>query len=400
MKYISFIFFKEYYYFIVFWLLSIVCSIIRHFFHNKITKEEYKYIKEYNAMNLICLTIGDLLGGFLVLYTYYSSKPEKIEKLEEKKKSNKTPNSYILIYNESSIRKHKYRLIFLISILHFICIGSDFIFFLIFNDKEILSIDQIEWLIPIEILARIIFCKYILKIKLYKHHKLSIIMIIIGFIFFGITGLIKVIRSNINDRWYYLLFTVISEIMISLEDVICKILLTDKFLLPHVLMFWRGIIISGILTILILILQLTEKITLQKYFYFIGKSPLYIFLKLIIIIFSFFDNFITMKVNDIFTPQHVAFLSVVFSLFDYMDYIIENEFDGILDILDILLILIIIISILIFNEMIIINYFGLNENTKNGLLIKEKNDDSSDLNNTVISNDDEGKENNISDKDI
>ena len=63
------------------------------------------------------------------------------------------------------------------------------LYFLIFHDNKILQIDQIEWLIPIEILARIIFCKYILNIKLYKHHKISIIMCIIGFIFFGITGL-------------------------------------------------------------------------------------------------------------------------------------------------------------------------------------------------------------------
>ena len=398
MKYISFVFFKEYYYFIVFWILSIVCSIITHFFQKQINYEEKKYIKEYNTIELICLTIGDLLGGFLVLYTYYSSKPEKTEKLEEKKNTNNTPNSYILIYNDLSIKKYKYRLIFLISILHFICIGSDFIFFLIFNDQKILKIDQIEWLIPIEILARIIFCKYILEIKLYKHHEISIIMCIIGFIFFGIIGLIKVIKSDTINKWYYLLFTVISEIVISLEDVICKILLTEKFVLPHILMFWRGIIISGILTILIPILQSTEIITLQSYFNSIGK---YIFLKLIIIIFSFFKSFITMKVIYIFTPQHVAFLTVVFSLYDYLNCIIDNEDDDILDIFDMLLILIIIISILIFNEMIIINCCGLNENTKKGLLIKEKNDESTELNSTVISyNDEERKESCISDKDI
>lgn len=190
----------------------------------------------------------------------------------------------------------------------------------------------------------------------------------------------------------------ISKIVISLEDVIYKILLTDKFVLPHALMFWRGIIISEILTILIPILQSTEKITLQNYFNFIGK---YIFLKLIIIIFSFFKSFITMKVIDIFTPQHVAFLNVVFSLYDYLDYIIDNEDDDIIDIFDILLILIIVVSILIFNEMIIINCFGLNENTKKGLLIKEENDNSTELNTTVISyNDEERKESYISDKDI
>lgn len=397
MKYISFLFFKEFYYFIFFWIISIICSLIAHFFKNKIDTEEYNYTKEYNSINLICLTIGDLLGGFLVLYTYYSSKSEKIEQREEKKKSHNTPSPYILIYNDLSIKQYKYRLIFLISILHFICIGSDFIFFLIFDNTKILSIDEIEWLIPIEILARIIFCKFLLKIRLYRHHIISIVMSIIGFIFFGITGLIKVIKSNIKYRWYYLSFTVISEIVISLEDVICKILLTDKFLLPHILMFCRGIIISGILAILIPVLQSTGKIKFQNYFSFLRKYPFYFFLKFIVIIFSFFKSFIIMKVIDIFTPQHVAFLTVSFSLFDFIEYIIEtnqdNLFELIIYVFEILLLFIIIISILIFNEMIIINYCGLNENTKKGLLIKEKNDDSTELNTTIISNnDDERKE--------
>ena len=390
MKYISFDFSKEYYYFIFYWILSIITSFINQKFKDLINNYENLHKKEYNLFNLIFINIGDLLSGFLVLYTYCSSKPETKEESKENKNNIESP--YQLIYNDLSVKKYKYRLILLCSILHFICFGSDFIFYLIFKDENILEIDQIQWLISIEILARIVFCKFLLKIRLYKHHLLSMIISIIGFFFMGITGLIKVIdkSSDKNNRWYYLLFTFISEILISLEDVICKILLIDKFLLPQNLMFFRGIVFSVILIILIPILQSTDQIQLYDYFSFIINNVGYICLKILLIIFSFFKSFITMKVIYIFSPQHVAFLNVVFSLFDFIKYILiqnNTSIDLLIDIFDIIFLIIIILGTLIFNEMIIIKICGLDEYTKKGLLLKEKNEYKTHLTNSFTYND-------------
>jgi flagellar basal body-associated protein FliL len=377
MKYLSFVFFKEYFYFIAYWIISIISSLINHYFQKQIQNDENANKKEYNTIYLLCFIIGDLLGGFLVLYTYFSSKPEK-EESKEKKNEIKNNLHYELIFNDLSVKKYKYRLILTISILHFIALSSDLFFYLIFVEKT-LAIEEIEWLISIELLARIIFCRFILKIRLYKHHILSIIISMTGFLFMGITGLVKTAqRSEIEKRGFYILFTIISEILISLEDVLCNVLLIEKFMLPHILMFFRGIIDFIIFIILIPILNASGAISLKHYHSFFLKSnkSLFIFLKILLIIFAFIKGFITMKVIYIFNPQHVAFLNIVFYLYEFIKYMISpddnNSIIVLPDIFDIFFLIIIIIGTLIFNEMIIIKAFGFDEETKKGLLIKEQ----------------------------
>ena len=144
----------------------------------------------------------------MVLYTYIASRSKKKEKVKPKK------NKYTiqLIYNDLSKKKYKNRLIFVISIMHFVGIGIDFFFYLFFSDGKKLVIEQIEWLIFFEIIARVIFYKFLLKTQFYKHHIFSLIISSIGFILMGITGLIKLIKqkTNSNYNYYYILFTFIS----------------------------------------------------------------------------------------------------------------------------------------------------------------------------------------------
>ena len=71
MKYLSFVFFKEYFYFIAYWIISFINSLINHYFQKQIKNDENANKKEYNAIYLLCYIIGDLLGGFLVLYLFY-----------------------------------------------------------------------------------------------------------------------------------------------------------------------------------------------------------------------------------------------------------------------------------------------------------------------------------------
>ncbi len=128
MGFISLFFYKEYFYFIGFWLLSLICAIVDNFFEKKIENDETTNILEYNLVRLVCFNLGDLLGGFFVLYTYIASRSKKKEKVKPKK------NKYTiqLIYNDLFKKKYKNRLIFLISIMHFVGIGIDFFFIYFF----------------------------------------------------------------------------------------------------------------------------------------------------------------------------------------------------------------------------------------------------------------------------
>ena len=176
MKYISFSFYKSYYYFLLFWILELIITIIRNHLFKKSCKDNNNDVtKNMNELiNIICYNLGDLLAGILVIYSNIVTKPIKKEEdeLVEKKKSK---IHLELIYNDLSIKKNKYLLIFIISVLELIARFNDLLFYLII-DKERIRDGEISWLISVDILSRVIFSRIILNVKLYKHHIVSLIL--------------------------------------------------------------------------------------------------------------------------------------------------------------------------------------------------------------------------------
>ena len=102
MKLISFKCFKSYNYFLVYWILDLISSIIDYFSEDKIYKNLDINKQRNDYLNLIILNLAELLAGILVLITNYRMKSEK-EKQEEKVKNEK----YELIYNDLSKKKIK-----------------------------------------------------------------------------------------------------------------------------------------------------------------------------------------------------------------------------------------------------------------------------------------------------
>ena len=124
MSLITISFYKTYYYFVIALVLDLLNKIIKDYFDEiYYTAENIKIIELFN---LICYNIGDLLSGFLLLYTNISSRSVKEEKIVKKKSKNII--QYELIYNDLSIRKNKYYYILFISVLEFIGQFSDFFF--------------------------------------------------------------------------------------------------------------------------------------------------------------------------------------------------------------------------------------------------------------------------------
>ncbi len=115
--------------------------------------------------------------------------------------------------------------------------------------------------------------------------------------------------SNIKTRngWLYVLFLFTSKILFALEDTLNKILLTDKFLLPHYLMFWRGIFGFILILFLIFILSFTSEIDMNYYKYLFNTKTIAfeITRKIFLSIFTFIKIFCVLRIIYIFTPQHV-----------------------------------------------------------------------------------------------
>jgi hypothetical protein len=197
-------------------------------------------------------------------------------------------------------------------------------------------------------------------------------MTVIGLCSMSISAFIA-INSYELSKWPYFAFIFIKFIIVPLEDTINKILLTNKFLLPQSLMFMRGLYNLIMLLIIIPTLYFSNELKLD--FYFNENEIGYIMqisLMIFFIVFTLLKSFYIMKVIYIFTPEHVAFLNVVFYMLRLLRCRITTGDKSLIIISDSIFLIIIIFSTLLFNEMIVINICGLNDNTKDGFLIKEK----------------------------
>jgi len=404
MSVLSFSCFKSYIYLLVFWILDISIVVVRDLY----LEEEISNIENTKGTEFIyisCLNVADLFAGFLVLHTYRKmksiNKSEKDKEKEQKKEKLITNNkgkkdkrkkiTYELIYNDFSIKKHKNIYLFFISLLEFIARSTDLLYLLILKN-ELIRPGEINWLISIDIFSRIIFSRIILKSKIYKHHIFSLILTTCGLFSMSICAF-KAIADHELNSWPYFLFIVGKYLILPFEDVINKILLTDQFLLPHYLMFWRGVFNLFMLIILgcSVIIPGYVKFSYFNQFNTLMEYAIQILIKVLFTIFSCCKAFCLLKVIDIFSPQHVAFLNTAFSLYQLIKCRFKSGDDIILIIIDGFFLLIIIFSTLVFNEILIINVFGLNENTKKGFLIKEK-EEFSDLNLNCDEDDEDSKD--------
>lgn len=351
---------KSYLYFLVFWILDFCISMQRMFYlSSEISSIESLKKSEFIYINL--KTVSDLCAGFLILHTYIRMK--KINQKEEQKTVEKVKNKLS--------RKHKYIFIFLISLLEFICRSTDF-FYLIIIKRFTIRTGEIAWLISVDFFARILISRRVLKLRLFRHHYFSLVLVILGFFSMSICAF-KAISDYELNNWPYFIFIIIKNILLPLEDVYNKILLTDKFLLPHYLMFWRGLFNCIFLALFGLCIIVPGVITYDFNTPNEMNSNITIFLfhKIIYIIFSFCRAFIYLKVVDVFSPQHVAFCNAAFELYLLIICRCKNDKSILILILDIFSLIVIIFATLIFNELLIINAFGFNQNTKKGFIKKE-----------------------------
>jgi len=383
----SFVFYKEYYYFLIYWcidLLSLIPSFIFQISNSEMEKGNISLVK-YDYFQMLNLNIADLLSGFLVLITCCRMKSEK-EIMNEKNKNRNSIMNIDLIYNNFAEKKNKYILILILSILELLARSSNLLFNLFYEDVILKNYD-LEWLFWLDIISRIIFSKIILNTSLHKHHYISVIIFLFGSIIMTIFGILSLIKTNYMIK---LLFLIPRNIIFGLGDIISKIILTYQFVLPQNLIFIKGIFNLGMHLIIFPILWLTNKIDKDIFVNSFG-SGIDIAFFIINIIFTFLKVFCIMKIIDRFSPLHVAFVNVVLCLYQYIlsIFIYKLNSNIIIFIINIICLIIIIFSTLLFNEIIIINACGLNTYTKKDILLREKKDNdfenSESRNNSMLS---------------
>ena len=213
------------------------------------------------------------------------------------------------------------------------------------------------------------FSYFIFDFKLYIHHYISMIAIIIIGIFLDIY-LENFIFNDTKDI-LSTIFKFISEIFLSLGIVIDKYIMEIKFCSPFEICFYHGFF--GVIISLIL-LTFAAPINLDNVFEFFENPSFEKFYGFIIImIVQLIYNLFILVVIKNTTTCHILIILVIAQFAPYIKGFTDTDIIDEYIILSISFLLIFLFS-LIFNEIIEVNCCGLQLNTKKNIALRAKKD--------------------------
>ena len=211
------------------------------------------------------------------------------------------------------------------------------------------------------ILFASIFCYFIFKIKLYIHHYISLILIILTGIIIDLC--LENLQNEIVNDWMLFLMKLAKEIVYSLQDALCKYIMEKKFCSVYELTLYNGFIVTILLIIFSIINyyylhiddfdEYFENFNISEFLVILGLMPIQLGLYLSVL----FTN----KNNS---PCHIFIIVYIFGQFGtYFDLSTKS-------IILIICFVFILFWTLVFNELIEINYCGLEKNTKRNIMIR------------------------------
>ena len=310
----------------------------------------------YSIMNSLSLCLSFIP---LIIY-YYKTRRKNKDILAFRQYSLGERESF---HNLKPIsRTEKFLWILLASVIDFFCVLFSSIFW-VTNDSYLSTLQ-------INIIPMAIFSYLILKMKLYKHHYLCIIAVIIKSIIFSIIfGTFSNIQSFTKEI-LPLIVTFITDVVSCLTFVMYKYFMTIKYINPYKIMFFRGLIESP-LSIITLVITSYKFKHIDDFSVFKEKANIKEILILIAwIIIYFLYMLIFFKTIEIFNPFYLYF-SIILS--EYIVFFISIENFEIWQIIcTIFLMLLCSFMILVFVEIIELNFCGLSKMTKDSIELRAR----------------------------
>ena len=283
-----------------------------------------------------------------------------------------------LIYNETDDyflekREKKFRPWLIIAFCDFFQKLLSFIYISLYN----------FWMF--DILFILIFSHFILKVKLYKHHFISLMLIII----FGIIiNIIYNIYEKISEEFFFkILNTFIIEIIFSLQIVVAKYAMEYKLSSPYEICLFEGVFILVINLILLIIftfipmseikyIKNTEyegKMYIDNFFQYFSKISYIEVISFIIIMLGRFGfNIFCLLTIKYFTPSHSIIILIIGEVF-FAFYDLEPLWRVFIEFF---IYTLLIFVMLVFLEIIEINLWGLQKNTEKNISLRAGNIDS------------------------
>ena len=218
---------------------------------------------------------------------------------------------------------------------------------------------------PTNMLLMTLFSFLFLKMKLYKHHYLSIIIItIFGLAYNFIYGNFNKTNVEKNYKGYIIYF--FTEGTFNMLYVLYKFFMIKKSIKSYGILFFQGLIelILGIIILAISTKFYPKLDDFTAYIKDISSKEIFIFFSLII------NNFLTYLtifiILDMFTPFHIFLQNIITDIIiSIFDEIFVSE--GYKIIAYVIFLIISIFMVLVFIEIIHLNFCGLSTMTKKNI---------------------------------
>ena len=327
---------------------SPICCMLTNFFLRKIISTNI--IKNQELLKSIFIELSYIFGGLLHFISYFRPKTKKIDKIKLR--------GIQYIYNGGRKNYKKYELILfitflgsLLSLIGFIAIYS--------QGKNVFNY-RLYFLVFIPL-----FSKFILKENIYKHQYLSIIVAIFGAGLLFIPVCLEIGKDDIIPNILKFFYGVIYSLFI----VLIKYMINQYYISPLILSLLFGIISIFLTSIAFIISSLIKYNDLSIFNNLVDFSETKNEVIVIIYIILAFLFAIALQVFTLlslfyFSPNLTIITDTISPMLTWIVETIQNYKSMIEVIVNPIGYLIVLFSSLIYNEIIILNFWGLSKNTK------------------------------------
>ena len=341
---------------------------------------KYEIISQNPFLMNICTSIGMIFAFIPYIIVKYRTKKTMINDNLNKFKGVAKFNLNLIHFDIiKKTRFNRYKFIFILSIF-------DFLQTLLYNFCTMRCIYNL-WIFDILFIS--LFSNIILKIRIYKHQYISIIIIIILGFGLNIIQYWKLDTEGNTLDAFEISMKFIKEIFFSLITVISKYNMEKNYCSPYEICIWDGVITLIFNMICLLIMNLLGVTVFDIKYpdnfieYFNNYDINDFFLSLIMIFDSFIYNVLFFLTCDYFSPFHIIISIIIEECYNYFQ--IEEKM--VLNILGILILILITFMFLIFIEVIEINIFDISYNTKRNIEIRAKQESFTEFINLLDPND-------------
>lgn len=339
-------------------IIPLVLGCIFCFLNRLLNQYDGTYLFDNIVLTNIFISLADIF--IIIPYIIYKLRAKKIPKkieiddtdINTKENENK---KFEYIYEDSPDIEDvqgKGRYILLIGLIFF---GNYYMFVYTFK------LATNTWIMYIAFTS--LFYYLIFKSKLYKHHYLSIVSILL----FGI--IIDLVLGNLQreflDKITEIVLSLLRVILLSFDYVIIKYTMEKKYISPYIIGVFNGLINLVLFIIFAIFDYYYFKLyKYDEYFSNFNFTEFLVILGLMITQLGLYTTLFFIDKND--SPCHIF---IVFVFGQFAVYLYHFKFESNSAIVIACLIFILFFS-LIFNEIIELRFWGLSFNTKRNIIFR------------------------------